>query len=471
MINLILCGGSGTRLWPISRTLLPKQFVKFLGGKSLFQETIERNRKSCSSQFIISNVDQYFLAYDQLEDLSETENAKFLLEPVGRNTAPAIALACLKLAYDDIVLVSSSDHMIKDIPAYNESLQKAREFAENDHLVTFGIKATYPEVGYGYIESNGDDVIKFHEKPDLDRAKEYIDKGNYHWNSGMFCFKAGVFLDELKKHSESIYENSKIALNNSKSINGNDFRIVLDDMVNIPDKSVDYAVMEKSDNVKVVFADMGWSDLGSFDALYDEVIKDKNGNAVITSTNNDESNQSIINPITIDSTNNLIVGSNRMISTIDIDNLIIVDTPDALLVSKKGSSQKVKQIVSKIKDSNSDLHNIHLTVHRPWGTYTVLEEGKQYKLKKIVVKPGKRLSLQKHFHRNEHWVVVDGVAHVVVGDEKKFLRTNESTYIQMGENHRLENPGKIDLVLIEVQVGAYIDENDIIRTEDDFNRL
>lgn len=455
MTNIILCGGSGTRLWPISRTLMPKQFVKLFDNKSLFQLTVDRNSKLCNSQFIVSNSEQYFLALDQLEELNK-DNNKYLLEPVGRNTAPAIALSCMELDYDEIVLVTPSDHLIKDEKKYGEVLLKAKELANDNNLVTFGITPTFAETGFGYIESkNTYDVKAFYEKPDFKTATSYLEAGNYYWNSGMFCFKAGVFLDELKKYSPEIFETSQKALDNSSK--DDITRIKHDDMVEIPEDSIDYAVMEKSSIVKVIPSNINWSDVGSFDALYDELEKDENGN-----TKNK-------NHISIDSQNNLIYGSQRKIATVDIEDTIIVDTGDALLISKKGSSQKVKKVVNEVR-KNTELHNIHLTGYRPWGTYTVLEETPGYKIKRIEVKPGKRLSLQKHFHRNEHWIVVSGTATVTVGETTKYVRPNESTYIKMGEVHRLENEGKIPVILIEAQVGEYTGEDDIIRISDDFKR-
>lgn len=454
MTNIILCGGNGTRLWPISRTLMPKQFVKLFDEKSLFQLTVKRNAVLCNSQLIVSNVEQYFLALDQLEEL-EQKNNQYLLEPIGRNTAPAIALACMALEEEELVLVTPSDHLIKDEVEYKKVLEKAKVLAEENALVTFGIKPTYAETGFGYIEADKLNVKAFHEKPNFKTATSYVNAGNYYWNSGMFCFKAGVFLDELQKHSPKLYEASLEAYRNASK--GEIIRIKHDDMENIPEDSIDYAVMEKSNIVKVVSADINWSDVGSFDALFDELPKDNNNNTL-----NDKH-------ISINSKNNFIYTKDRYIATIDIEDLIIVDTGDAILISKKGSSQKVKQVVSQIQKV-SDLHSVHLTGYRPWGTYTVLEETKGYKIKRIVVKPGKRLSLQKHFHRNEHWIVVSGTATVTVGDEKKLIRPNESTYIKMGELHRLENEGKIPVILIEAQVGEYTGEDDIVRIEDDFKR-
>ena len=455
MTNIILCGGNGTRLWPISRTLMPKQFVKLFNDKSLFQLTVKRNSEVCNRQLIVSNSEQYFLALDQLDELNKKDSS-YLLEPIGRNTAPAIALACMALPADELVLVTPSDHLIKDEKEYEKVLKKAKELAQNNYLVTFGITPTSAEIGFGYIEADNLTVKAFHEKPNKSTAEKYLDAGNYYWNSGMFCFKAGVFLDELKEYSPKIYNTSLIAYKNSA--NSSPIKIKEIDMLNIPEDSIDYAVMEKSKKVKVVPSNIDWSDLGSFDALYEELPKDENGN-----TRNSKH-------ISIDSKNNLIYGKERVITTIDVEDLIVVDTADALLISKKGSSQKVKSVVKEIKKTTK-LHEVHLTAHRPWGTYTVLLEDERFKIKTIVVKPNKRLSLQKHFHRNEHWIVVSGTATVTVGESKYLVRPNESTYIKMGEIHRLENEGKIPVVLIEAQVGEYTGEDDIVRLEDDFKRV
>ncbi len=458
MINIILCGGSGTRLWPISRTLMPKQFVKLFADKSLFQLTVERNSKICDSQMIVSNIEQYFLALDQLAELQQTNN-QYLLEPVARNTAPAIALACMALADegngDEMVLVTPSDHLIKNEAKYQKVLQQAQTLAQSDNLVTFGIAPTFAETGFGYIEADDFDVLAFHEKPDLKTAEQYLEAGNYYWNSGMFMFKASVFLAELRTHSLATYEATQTAFKNANK--GEMIRVNYHDMSNIPENSIDYAVMEKSDKVKVIPANIGWSDVGSFDALFNELPKDENNNTL---------NE---NHIAIDSKNNLIYGEERKIATIDIKDIIVVDTGDALLISKKGSSQKVKQVVAQVKKT-TELHNIHLTGHRPWGTYTVLEEAKGYKIKRIEVLPNKRLSLQSHQHRNEHWVVIKGRAEVVNADKILTLHENESTYIKAGDKHRLSNITNEVLIIIEVQVGGYMGEDDIERFKDDFQR-
>ncbi len=457
MINLILCGGSGTRLWPVSRTLMPKQFAPLFDGQSLFRKTVVTNSAVCNSQFIVSNANQYFLAKDQLE-LEGKVNSKFLLEPVGRNTAPAIALACLTLDPEEIILVSPSDHIIRKKEEYKQVLERAKALAQEGNLVTFGITPTSPETGYGYIEADGENVKRFVEKPDLATAEKYLVAGNFYWNSGIFCFKAKTFLEELKKHSPDILDAAQKAIAKTAIQHGEPIRIEMQDMLEIPSNSIDYAVMEKSKKVKVVPSDIGWSDLGSFDSLYHEYPQDENGNNVNTKH------------IAIGTKNSLIMGSQRAIATIDLDKMLIVDTPDALLVAPLSSSQKVKQVVEKLKEQGSDLMNVPQTVNRPWGTYSVLLDTERYKIKRIVVKQGKRLSLQKHLHRSEHWVVVSGTATCTVGEKTFLVRPNESTYIPLGEIHRLQNDGKMPLVIIEVQVGEYTGEDDIIRVQDDFHR-
>ncbi|MDD2781551.1 mannose-1-phosphate guanylyltransferase/mannose-6-phosphate isomerase [Sulfuricurvum sp.] len=455
MINIILCGGNGTRLWPLSRTLMPKQFVKLFKEKSLFQLCVERNKELCETQMIVSNAEQYFLAIDQLHE-SGVKTSSYLLEPIGRNTAPAIAMACFDIDEESVVLVTPSDHLIRDKEAYVRAVKRASELAQEGFLVTFGIEPEYPETGFGYIESKGEDVLAFHEKPDLETAKRYYEAGNFYWNSGMFCYRAGVFLAQLRQYAPEIYETSLRAYENANKEGM--IRITHDDMAMIPEESIDYAVMEKSQKVRVVAANIGWSDLGSFDALDQHMPKD------------DEGNTQCDHLYAVDAKNNFIYTQGRAIALTDVEDLIIVDTADALLIAKKGNSQKVKEVVAKLKSGESDLHHIHLTAHRPWGTYTILEEQRGFKIKRIVVNPGKRLSLQKHFHRNEHWIVVSGTALVRIGDDEKLICANESTYIPMGMNHRLENPGKIPLVLIEAQVGEYTGEDDIVRVEDDYKR-
>ncbi len=457
MINVVLCGGSGTRLWPISRSFMPKQFIKMFNSHSLFQMTIQRNRNFCYKELIVSNEELYFIAYDQIEEIGENKS-EFLLEPIGRDTSAAIALAAFSVDPEEILLVTPSDHMIKDKRAYEEAVLKAKEFAKEGFLVTFGITPTHPHTGYGYIEAKGNEVLSFKEKPDLKTAKEYLKKGGFYWNGGIFCFQAGVFLKELEKYAFSIYEASKEAYEGIKT-KGNIKRIPLKKMEKIPKKSIDYAVMEHSKKVKVIPCEMGWSDLGSFEALYEEFKKDSNQNAIKGKTVLENSKSNLF-----------YTESKKVLCAIDIENLIVVDTEDALLIMPKKSSQKVKDIVNRLKEEGDSLVDYHKTVYRPWGNFSILEEEDGYKIKRIVVKPGKRLSLQKHYHRSEHWIVVSGTALVINGEREMLVRENESTYIPIGQEHRLANPGKIDLVLIEAQVGRYLKEDDIIRLQDDFER-
>lgn len=454
MTNIVLCGGSGTRLWPLSRTLMPKQFLKLFNNKTLFELTLQRNSKFCFNTLIVCNEEQYFLALDQI---SNTSNTRFILEPLAKNTAAAITLACLSLPKEEIVLITPSDHLIKNEKAYQEAITKAIEFANNNYLVTFGIKPDNPHTGYGYIKSkNAYDAEAFIEKPNFKNAKEFLEDGSYLWNSGMFMFKVGFFLEQMQTYAKEIYGFCLKAHKNA--LMQNDFiKIKSADMKKIPELSIDYALMEKSNKVKVIPSDISWSDVGSFESLAKEF---NNGN-----------NYSNVNTKFLDSNNIFCYASDqkKFIATIDLDNIFIIDTQDALLISKKSSSQKVKQIYEAIKE-NENLSKNHLCTHRPWGSFTILEDEKGYKIKRIEVKPGKRLSLQKHFHRNEHWIVLSGIASVEVDGVENLVRPNESIYIKMGQKHRLSNYGKIPIVMIEVQVGEYTGEDDIVRLEDDYER-
>lgn len=453
---VILCGGSGTRLWPISRTLFPKQFCQLFGEESLFQKTIKRNLKLADSFSVVINQEQYFMGLDQIEQIKTPKPCHFVLEPIGRNTAPAIAIAAFAAKPEEILLVVPSDHLIEKQNDYEAVVKKAMEFAQDNKLVTFGIKPHYAETGYGYIEASGHDVKSFKEKPDNKTAEAYLTAGNYFWNSGMFCFKASVFLEELKKHAPDIYEDSHKAFKASRTEPA--VRINMEDMKAIRSESIDYAVMEKSQLVKVVPADIGWSDLGSFDSLYDALPKDSAGNTASE------------NVIHIGSKNNLIIGNKRLISTIDVEDLMIVDTTDAIVIAKKGSTQKVKDLVAQVKKLSPEMTNVHTTAHRPWGTYTILEENSGYKVKQITVRPGGKLSLQYHHHRSEHWIVVSGIATITINDKVFEMGPNESTYIPKEAKHRLFNNHTEDLVLIEAQVGSYLGEDDIVRLQDDYKR-
>ncbi len=453
---VILCGGSGTRLWPVSRSLFPKQFVKLFGEQSLYQKTIERNSTLASQFLVVINQDQYFMGLDQADEMKVTATRKFILEPTGRNTAPAIAMAALAVAPEEILLIVPSDHLIENQTEYESVVRRAEELAKNGKLVTFGIKPGYAETGYGYIEANGLEVKSFKEKPDAKTAEGYVKAGNYYWNSGMFCMKAGVFLEELKAHAPDIYDHSLRAYTNARSDAA--VRINLEDMRAIRSESIDYAVMEKSKKVNVVPADIGWSDLGSFDSLYETLPKDKDGNTTAQ------------NVIHIGSKNNLVIGGKRLISTIDVHDLMIVDTSDAIVIAQKGSTQKVKELVGLVKKNYPEMAEIHTTAHRPWGTYTILEENSGYKVKQITVRPGAKLSYQYHHHRSEHWIVVRGIATITIDDKTFDLKANESTYIPKEAKHRLANLQKDELVIIEAQVGTYLGEDDIVRLQDDYKR-
>ncbi len=457
MINVILCGGSGTRLWPISRDSLPKQFHNIYGKYTLFQQTVLRNMDYSSKTIIILNQDLYFVAIDQLEEIG-LSNYIILIEEEGRDTAAAIALTSfyVKEHYtDEVMLITPSDHVIKNEKNYQESVFQAIKFAEEKNIVIFGITPTSPETGYGYIEKeNQNNVKRFVEKPNLDKAKEYLKYDSFFWNSGMFVFTSDTYLKELKLNENNIYETSKVVYEQSKKT----LRFKKKDMQIIPKLSIDYAVIEKCHNLKMVYGDFDWSDLGSFDSLYNINKKDENNN-FITSKG-----------VIIDSYNNYFESSKRTLCAIGISNLIVVDTDDALLITKIGKSQRVKEVVNELKKQNSDLVKYHTEVYRPWGQYKVLEENSNYKIKKIIVSPGGKLSLQKHFHRSEHWVVVSGIATVTKEDKIHSIEKNKSIYISPQEIHRIENKESKDLVLIEVQVGSYLGEDDIVRIEDIYDR-
>ncbi|PAF46804.1 mannose-1-phosphate guanylyltransferase/mannose-6-phosphate isomerase [Helicobacter sp. 12S02634-8] len=464
MTITILCGGSGTRLWPLSRSLLPKQFVPLLHDTSFFTQTLLRNRpfiELFDAHFqIITNQDHYFLAQDQAKK-ANTPIQSYILESLGKNTAPALTISTLDTIKhyggDEIILALPSDHLIKNTPNYQKAVQKAIEYAKKDYLVTFGICPTTPHTGYGYIRcSDSDCVEQFVEKPNLEMAQKYICEKNYFWNSGMFCFKASSFLHQMQTYAPKIYEICQKVYENSKQ-DGEYIRLDPKSSEELPEISIDYALMEKSPKVKCVIEELEWSDIGSFESLETQWDKDSLGNASKNAL------------IAKESKNNFVI-ADKLVATIGIDDLIIVDTNDSLLIAKKGQSQKIKDIIHTLKTSHPHLAQIHTTAYRPWGNYTVLLESPSYKIKQIIVKPKSRLSLQKHFHRNEHWTIVSGSALITLGDKEIFLKANESTYIPMGQLHRLENPGKIDLVIIEIQVGEYLGEDDIIRIEDDFKR-
>ena len=467
MTNIILSGGSGSRLWPISRENMPKQFLKMFEDRSLYQLTLLRNQNLCQQQIVITNAGHFFIAQDQTEELQLSHKPQFIVEPIGKNTAAAIAFGAFLVEPNETLFVTPSDHLIQSDERYTRMVELGQEATKQGYLVTFGIVPSKPETGYGYIQAkkgkNILDVLSFKEKPSLEKAKEYLDQNLqdsdniYLWNSGMFMFQAGSYLKELQKHAPNIYEASKEAF--EQAVKNDYIRLKTDQMLQIEDISVDYSVMEKSNKIKVIQTDIKWSDVGSFDSLDEVFEKDQEGN-----TKNK-------NLIAYRSQNNFVFGRYKTVALNEVNDLIIVDTPSALLVSKKGKSQQIKDLVKLIKEKKPDLIKFGRTVYRPWGKFTNLFEDKRFKVKTIVVKPGKRLSLQKHLHRSEHWVVVKGTALVQIEEKEFLLRVNESTYIPIGAKHRLTNKGIIPLEIVEVQVGEYLGEDDIIRYEDDYGRI
>ncbi len=462
---VILSGGSGTRLWPLSRKFHPKQFINLVNDTTLFQDTILRLPKDTANPLIICNEEHRFLAAEQLRQINKESNG-IILEPIGRNTAPAIALAALKFinnGEDPLLLVLSADHLIKNIDAFHQSIETAEKLAENNKLVTFGIVPDKAETGYGYIKANINNatdhykIQSFTEKPNKEDAKKYVDSGNYFWNSGMFMFKASIYLQELEKFKPEILASCKKSC--QTEYKDKDFiRLNDDEFFQCPEQSVDYAVMEHTKDAVVVPLDANWSDIGSWNALWDAKNKDKNGNV--------SEGDVILDEVK----NTYTYSSNRLVSVIGASDLVIVDTQDALLVADKKYSQNIKDVVSQLKqDGRSEADN-HRKVFRPWGYYDSIDADNGFQVKRILVNPGAKLSLQKHEHRAEHWVVVKGSAKITCGNKVFTLKENQSTYIPKGEVHRLENQEKIDLEIIEIQTGNYLGEDDIIRLEDDYQR-
>jgi mannose-1-phosphate guanylyltransferase/mannose-6-phosphate isomerase len=460
----ILAGGSGTRLWPLSRETWPKQLLALTGKYTLLQETCRRTVPVVAPdrQMIITNADYAQQVTGQTTEIFPTEGPRVLAEPCAKNTAPAILWAALTAARqggkDAVLIVLPSDHLILQETLYQSQLAAAVELARAGNLVTFGIKPTAPETGYGYIEAGKPikgtaafAVKRFVEKPDRAKAQEYLDAGTYTWNSGMFIFHVGTLLDEVKKAGP------KLAAIFAK-LDPDDVDQVKAAFLAAPSISIDYAVMEKTTKAVVIPATFGWSDVGSWKSLFEVSDRDADGNVLMG------------DHIAIDTKNCLVYGQSRTISTLGIRDLAVIDTPDALLVCPLDDTQRVKEIVTRLKTEHRKECSEHITVHRPWGSYTILENGPRYKIKRIVVNPGKRLSLQRHAHRSEHWVVVSGTAMVRNGDEDIYLRENHSTYIQATQLHRLMNPGRIPLQIIEIQVGSYLEEDDIERFDDDWGR-
>ena len=474
LIPVILSGGAGTRLWPVSREGHPKPFMKLSDGETLMRKSYDRAAAVMQGEEIltVTNRDYFFISKDELGGLKREEPVQgtFMLEPFGRNTAPAVAIAALyinqKYGPDAKMLVLSADHLIQDSSAFAEAVNRAVELADQDWLVTFGIVPDSPATGFGYIEAGdelgkGRQVLRFVEKPDQDTAQQYLDSGRFLWNAGMFCFKSGSVIEELEKHSPDLLAQTRLCwqrMIDQEPDLGVVHEIPAELFEDVENISVDYALMERSERIAVVPADIGWSDIGSWTSVSELVEPDK------------DNNRSVGEAVFVGSRNNFVQSEDRLVAAVGVEDLMIVDTPDALLVAHPDQAQNVKQVVAQLKKRDHEAYRLHKTVVRPWGTYTVLEEGPRFKIKRIEVKPGASLSLQMHHHRSEHWIVVSGMAKVVNGEKEVFVRTNESTYIPAGHQHRLVNPGVLDLVLIEVQSGEYLGEDDIVRFEDDYGR-
>lgn len=471
---VIVAGGSGSRLWPVSREALPKPFIRMEDGRSLLQKTYLRAQAAGQVESVttVTNEALFFRTEDDYGELAPQQPLHYLLEPFGRNTAPAVCAAALELQarYGDaaLMLVLPADHLVQDEAAFAAAVDQAAEAAGQGQLVTFGIRPSRAETGFGYIElaeaatpGRVQPAVRFVEKPGREAAEEYLAGGRHLWNAGMFCFQVGSLLQELEAHAPALRQGVAAALEAARRSEGEGHsvtRLCPQAFGAVEADSIDYALMEKSSRVAVVPCDLGWSDIGSWLAMAELVAPDAEGNRVIGQAE-------------LEGARNCYIRSpKRLTAAVGVEDLVIVDTADALLVAHKDRCQDVKEVVQRLKARGGELHQHHVTVHRPWGTYTVLEEGERFKMKRIEVKPGAALSLQMHHHRSEHWIVVSGTARVVNGERELLLHTNESTYIPAGHRHRLENPGVIPLVMIEVQSGEYLGEDDIVRFEDNYGR-
>jgi len=474
MLAIILCGGSGTRLWPVSREAMPKPFMRIGSGPSLLQRTALRARRvGASACLVVTNAEYTFKTIEELTELADAapREVQLLLEPMGRNTAPAIAAACWQLHRQgkdaEPLLIMPADHLIQDEARFATVAANAERLASQGRIVLFGIQPTMPETGFGYIECEavpaGDApqrVRRFVEKPTPDKAAEYLAAGSFLWNSGMFCFTAGTMIDALQRHAPDVLRAAREAVERGATSDRQPLRIELnrESFGSAPDISIDYAVMEKASDVVVLAGDFGWSDIGSWKAVAEEFERDAGGNTTSGEV------------LLADCRNVHAQTEDRLVAAVGLSDVVIVDTPDAVLVCDRHASQKVKEVVGELKRRGHDAHKLHRTVARPWGTYTTLQEGANFKIKRIQVKPGAALSLQMHHHRSEHWVVVSGTGKVTVDDKVVLLAPNESTYVPIGAKHRLENPGRVPLTLIEVQCGDYVGEDDIVRFDDIYGR-
>lgn len=475
LIPCIVAGGSGTRLWPVSREARPKPFMRLPDGESLLQKTFLRASRlpGVDRVITVTNRELVFGTQDHYREVDARHlPLDFILEPCGRNTAPAIAVAALyaQREYGDHsqLLILPADHLIGDEDAFAQAVSLARNLAGSGYLTAFGVQPTRAETGYGYIEAGealaggGQRVERFVEKPDSATAQAYVDGGHHLWNAGMFCLQVDNLLDELARHAPDVLENARMSLNGSALLRGEhstQCELPQGTFALAPDISIDYALMERSDKVAVVPCNLGWSDIGSWQAMRELSPSDEAGNQV--------NGEAILHDVR----NCFIDSPNRLVGAVGVHDLIVVDTPDALLIADADRSQDVKYVVQELKRRGHEAYRLHRTVNRPWGTYSVIEEGSNFKIKRIVVRSGAALSLQMHHHRSEHWIVVSGMARVVNGERDFLLDTNQSTFIPAGHSHRLSNPGIIDLVMIEVQSGEYLGEDDIVRFEDIYGRI
>lgn len=475
VIPVILSGGAGTRLWPVSRRAFPKPFMQLSNGKTLAELTFQRALDVSDSGEVITvtSRDYYFICRDLYANITKTNKADiekqiFMLEPMGRNTAPAIALAALEVKQrfgeDAVMLVMPSDHLIEDVSTFKKAVEQGSQLAQQGYIATFGIYPTSPETGFGYIKSgekignfSANIIDEFKEKPDLQTAQAYVESGQYSWNSGMFCLSAKTLIDEMQKTSPQVLDAAQACFNSKKEQN-NAIEFDNEKFAAMPDISIDYAVMEKAQKRAVVDSRFDWNDIGSWNSMAELADSDASGNRIEGKA------------IAIDSNDCYIRSGNRIVAAVGIENLMIVDTQDAVLVAHRERSQGVKDVVQFLKANNHEAAVYHKTVHRPWGSFTILEDEEDCKVKRLIVKPGQILSLQKHQRRTEHWTVVDGEALVRVGDETTLLKANQSTYIPLNTLHRLENPTDKDIALIEVQCGDYFGEDDIERFEDIYGR-
>ena len=466
MIPVILSGGSGTRLWPLSRRHYPKQFLPLVSNHTMIQETLLRltGIAGLKAPIAVCNEDHRFMMAEQLREIDISPNA-IILEPLGRNTAPAVALAALTaISEDDVLLILPADHVIEDVVAFQYAVNQAKTLAEQGYLVTFGIVPTEPETGYGYIKRSTENVgpaytvASFVEKPNLETAQRYLKSGDYYWNSGMFAFKASSFLSELQKFNPVMLEKCQQALKRAQ-IDMDFVRLDKEIFATCPSDSIDYAVMEKTEKAVVIPMDAAWNDVGSWSALWEVTEKDASGNAIIGDV------------FTVDTQNSFIHAHSKLVTVVGLSDVVVVETDDAVMIAAKDRVQDVKDIVDQLKAQGRVEADIHRKAYRPWGHYDLVDTGERHQTKRIVVKPGAKLSLQKHHHRAEHWVVVKGTALITKGDEQILITENESTYIPLGIVHCLENPGVIPLEIVEVQPGSYLGEDDIIRFNDVYGRV